>query len=500
MNRAFSLAVGLALLCSLLAPPVARSQTSGIPPDVQLYLGQEYPTATPGASPNQAAYCPDGALWFTETAANAVGTLPAGGNAGSEIRGFTTAPDLAGIACAPDNTVWVAESGVGKIGRIQGGTVTEFTPPWSAHPLRVVATSTHVYFSDGSAGDIGAFDPATDMFQRYSVGGYTFGLAPLPDGNLLFTNRLGGVGFLNVTTGRSTTVDLPNRPANGFTSDIAVMGGLGYTSVGTAAGAPLFLYQVQPSPLLATQITGPQGLTGALTSVYSENDSLALVAANPSESDILLALRSSPGSPASGLTWFTVPAQGGPFGASVYTDGSIGATLNDSSRVVVFHVRNGLNFSNGDSALIDRAAHVYATAKLPRYAHFRSVLPTLAQEVPVGGAASGTCQKTSSSKPKTIRQATLLGVHYIELINGCRNRAQAAAASSNRTDLGGYLDALEFFRALLESDVKRFSTLRQQEKMPNKALDGADTMILKALRGYDAGVHQLQLQLKTSGG
>ena len=72
---------------------------------------------------------PDGALWFTERFANAIGRIDTSGN----ITEFTV-PSVVSfpqvITAGPDNALWFTETFTSKIGRIDtSGNITEFDLP-----------------------------------------------------------------------------------------------------------------------------------------------------------------------------------------------------------------------------------------------------------------------------------------------------------------------------------------------------------------------------------
>lgn len=66
--------------------------------------------------PQHLALGPDGALWFTESSANAIGRITTAGIV-TEFPTPTTASNPYAIVSGSDGNLWINESGAGKIGR-----------------------------------------------------------------------------------------------------------------------------------------------------------------------------------------------------------------------------------------------------------------------------------------------------------------------------------------------------------------------------------------------
>lgn len=100
-------------------------------PDHSLRRGPAPPLPTSGAAPVGIAAGWDGSLWFAEIGAGRIGRLTTG-RAGVEITGFAL-PEADcrphAVAVAPDGTCWFTEWATGRIGSVTpDGTITE-------HPL-----------------------------------------------------------------------------------------------------------------------------------------------------------------------------------------------------------------------------------------------------------------------------------------------------------------------------------------------------------------------------
>jgi virginiamycin B lyase len=148
-----------------------------------------------GAQPFWITAGPDGNLWFTERSAGRIGRVtPAG--AITEFAVPTAASQPAGIAAGPDGALWFAEQSGGKIGRITpNGTISEFATPTAASgPYGITAgPDGAMWFTEQAANKIGritmngvitevAVTPANRLLSAITSG---------PDGNLWFTERSG---------------------------------------------------------------------------------------------------------------------------------------------------------------------------------------------------------------------------------------------------------------------------------------------------------------------
>jgi len=91
----------------------------------------EFLVPTAGAFPQGIAAGPDGAIWFTETAANKIGRVTTDGVVTEFPIVGGTIP--IGITAGPDNRLWFTCNGSGQIGRITtNGVIRLFTIPYAA--------------------------------------------------------------------------------------------------------------------------------------------------------------------------------------------------------------------------------------------------------------------------------------------------------------------------------------------------------------------------------
>jgi virginiamycin B lyase len=160
---------GLALLlaAALAAPvsaagPTITEYTAGIPAD---------------AAPNGIAQGPDGAMWFTERNADAIGRIASDGTVAqypSSGNGLQAGADPAAIVTGPNGDLYFSEYGASAIGELDpttGQLVGEYpTPTAGAGPDGItVGPDGAIWFAENSGSQIGRLDPATHEITEYPV-------------------------------------------------------------------------------------------------------------------------------------------------------------------------------------------------------------------------------------------------------------------------------------------------------------------------------------------
>ncbi len=165
----------------------------------------------PGHSrPQTLAERPDGALWFTDTWASAIGRLSPNG----KLTEFKQKPGSQpyGITVGPDGALWFTELGFDKIGRITTtGKVTEFPlkTPGAAPQQIVVGSDRALWFTEYVSNKIGRITTKGVIreFQLPKKSGPA-GIAAGKDGALWFTeyaaNKIGRI----TTAGKITQLKL----------------------------------------------------------------------------------------------------------------------------------------------------------------------------------------------------------------------------------------------------------------------------------------------------
>jgi virginiamycin B lyase len=112
-------------------------------------------TLYPAGPSHDIAVGSDGALWYTETAANQIGRITTRGTISGYSKGITSGSEPYSIAPGPDGALWFTEYAGGRIGRIAtSGKVTEYsrgiTP--SEQPIDLAAGPDHaMWFTEYEA-------------------------------------------------------------------------------------------------------------------------------------------------------------------------------------------------------------------------------------------------------------------------------------------------------------------------------------------------------------
>ena len=117
---------------------------------------------------------------------------------------------LQGITVAPDGTVWFAETGAKKLGRLDLSalTINEYSSPALVAPIQVAVDKTGiVWFTDHGNNEFGSLNPKTGEWKEYPIG-YCLGTTcsiGLPNAISLDVN--GKVWFSEHLPGRIAMVD-----------------------------------------------------------------------------------------------------------------------------------------------------------------------------------------------------------------------------------------------------------------------------------------------------
>jgi hypothetical protein len=123
-----------------------------------------YPVPTSQSDPVGIAAGPDGALWFTESLGNKIGSITTGG-AIAEYAVPTADSAVQGITAGPGGALWFTESSADNIGRITTtGVVTEYPVPTAfSQPYGIAAGPDGALWFTESAGNNIARAPACGL-------------------------------------------------------------------------------------------------------------------------------------------------------------------------------------------------------------------------------------------------------------------------------------------------------------------------------------------------
>jgi virginiamycin B lyase len=270
----------VALLFGALLAPAALAPAAGV-------IITEYPIPTAAGVLDGIAAGPDGAIWFSESAAGKVGRIAADG-AITEFPTLTADSGPSGITPGPDGALWFTEFKANKIGRITtAGVITEYPSSPGTNPYSITGGSDGaLWFTAGQGG----------LIQRITTGGSVTARAPEAGPNA-FPNAIaqgpGGDAFDNFYI----TVDSQDSMGveNGF---VAQLNNSNY----------LVVRQNVPQP--TGVVTGPDG-----ASVWFAARGLHAITRLST----------------AGVTTF--PAPGGPWGITTGPDGALWFTEFDGNKI-----------------------------------------------------------------------------------------------------------------------------------------------------------------------
>jgi streptogramin lyase len=114
----------------------------------------EFPGA--GSGPSGIAAGRDGALWYTEFGASAIGRITSGGTVTNHFATPTAASDPSDITAGPDGALWFTEQTGDRIGRIQTAPAVPPPPPPPPPVVALSVSSLRVSPSSFSAAPKGA--------------------------------------------------------------------------------------------------------------------------------------------------------------------------------------------------------------------------------------------------------------------------------------------------------------------------------------------------------
>jgi streptogramin lyase len=178
----------------------------------------EFTVPSSASSPDRIAAGPDGALWFTENSANALGRIsPAGGVSTFSLASLGANNGPLGIALGPGGLMYFTEANTGRIGSINPlasnvlGSLTQsaVVPSGAGAGLRDITLGEdgNLWFTEASSSRVCDITPnlaTINEFGGVSASSQPTGITAGPDGNLWFA-ELSASRIGRITTGGSVT-------------------------------------------------------------------------------------------------------------------------------------------------------------------------------------------------------------------------------------------------------------------------------------------------------
>jgi streptogramin lyase len=185
----------------------------------------EYVIITPQSRPYSIVAGPDGALWFTEIAANKIGRITTQGEF-LPLDGYAVAPGSApyDIVSGPDGNLWFTENSGNNIGQIStNGIVSAYSVPTAnSYPASItVGSDGSIWFVESAVAQIGQLtigkvcEPSTgSMFCEYpSPISQPGEMSDGPDGALWIVQQLAPQEISDVLPRREKEVCFKQRAA-----------------------------------------------------------------------------------------------------------------------------------------------------------------------------------------------------------------------------------------------------------------------------------------------
>jgi uncharacterized protein (TIGR03437 family) len=186
----------------------------------------EYSTGlSANSQPYQIVAGPDGNLWFTEQTGNRIGSITIAG-AITEYATLTPKSTPYGIAVGMDGNLWFTEWVGGRIGRITtAGVITEYSAGLSAGTIGLTGIAAgpdgNLWFAEGTGNRIGSITTdgiITEYSAGLSAGSFPNGIVAGADGALWFTEQTGA------RIGRITTDGAITEYSSGLTKNSSPVG------------------------------------------------------------------------------------------------------------------------------------------------------------------------------------------------------------------------------------------------------------------------------------
>jgi streptogramin lyase len=228
---------------------------------------ENFPTLTPGSSPQGITLGSDQNLWFTQQAANKIGQISRFGTV-KEFDLPTPASAPSGIVGGPDANLWFTEATANAIGRItQFGLVTEFPVPTpGSQPMGItLGSDLNLWFTEAAGNNIGRITTSGTVteFPIPTPASHALAITAGPDGNLWFTEAAGSKIGRITPAGVITEFSIPTSSVLGGITT-GPDGNLWFAEVGTSSNPGRTIGRITPTGLVSefvnTGISMPMAL------------------------------------------------------------------------------------------------------------------------------------------------------------------------------------------------------------------------------------------------
>ncbi len=284
-----------------------------------------------GAAPDGVTAGPGNSVWFTEYAADKIGTIDPVTHTVSEFKLPTANAEPFRITLGPDGNLWFTENGAGQIGMINPTTdkITEYplSDP-NAQPFGITAgPNDTVWFTEWSSNKIGSIDAQTGKINEYTIptlNSVPEGITLGSDGNIWFAESQGNqITMFDPTSGKFAEHALPTAAAEPYGITTGPGGNLYFTEY---TGNKIGVYSVSGSTFL-TSINIPTAYTQPTEITVGLNGQLWFTQSKTNQVGVFNTATGA-------ITEFATPSfQSGPRGIAAASDGSIWFSELDSGNM-----------------------------------------------------------------------------------------------------------------------------------------------------------------------
>jgi streptogramin lyase len=199
----------------------------------------EYRVPTRGAEPYGITVGADGNIWFTESAADKIGTVNLEGTFREWPLDFFEGSGARDITLGSNGHLWFTETNVDLIGRVEpSGRITHYPVPSGFVAVLGIAAAPDgtIWFTESNeASQIGILFPPLGYIEEIALGGVVFPayIAAGPDGNMWFTGELSNqIGRIDPADRSVTYFGVPTETSLPWNIAAGPDGNMWYTSLG----------------------------------------------------------------------------------------------------------------------------------------------------------------------------------------------------------------------------------------------------------------------------
>ena len=191
-------------------PAASAEPTPTVEPEPTFEMAT-YPVVA-GSRPHDVAPAVDGGVWYTGQGNGTLGWLdPESGEVREVALGPGSAPH--GVIVGPDDAAWITDGGLNAIVRVDAESLEVSVFPLGV-PDANLNTATFdadgILWFTGQNGWYGRLDPSSDELRTFPTGPGPYGIATMPDGEVVYGSLAGShLGFIDSGSDEVTVIETP---------------------------------------------------------------------------------------------------------------------------------------------------------------------------------------------------------------------------------------------------------------------------------------------------